>query len=317
MILLNSFFQLVERGELSEASFILGELLEKEPDNEDFISGYYAIKYWLNRESLLNQKTKIDSLINEWKTFEEKLKERGYKYNFIIYSIKVFITKKIANLIKNKLTKEELNKNDNLIINQIAIQLVSIGELEQAKEMLYHSKRMNPDHLETFFLLGDLYCLEAETNQDDQKLSKGLSLIRDAYLIDNKPFPIFDIHSTIIKKIIAELNFLYEEDNERIQYWLPDFIMIQSFRYYLRKLTVEEILRLEEETQRLERELASIPKKFYEKALARLIFFYLVIIHSLLYHYSDDDRLKSLLNALKELSPKIYDDITKILFEET
>lgn len=317
MIFLNSFFQLVEKGELSEASFVLGELLEKEPENEDFIAGYYAIRYWQNRETFVNQKSKIDFILKEWKHFEKRLKEKDYKYNAIIHSIKVYIIKKIANLIRNELEKEELSNIDVVLLNQIAVQLISINELEEAKEILYYSKRIRTDYSQTLFLLGDLYCIEAENTQENQLYSKGLTLIRDAYLLDTKSFPILDVHSKLIKEVIRELNFLYKEDEERIQFWLPCFLMIQSLRFHLRKLTVQEIFNIEEDIERLEKELPNVPNKFYEKTLARLIFFYLVIIHSLIYHYSDDNRLQVIIKTLEELSPNIFKDVAKIIFSES
>lgn len=316
MTIINSVFQLLEKGEFSEASYILGELLEKDPENEDFISGYYSIKYWQNREPLLNQiQTKNDFLLKEWNQFEEKLKEKNYKVNSFVLTIKKFVIRKIANYIKNKFEKEGLDNNDVELLNQVSINLISIGDLEQAKEMLTYSKSIEPENVNTLFLLGDLLCLEAEILKQEQLCSKGLSYIRDSYILEIKNFLIQNINSKILMNILKELNFLYEEDEERIQYWFPVFIMVYSLHYDLRKLNAEEVIQIEEEIERLENELENVNKKFYEKTIARLIFFYLVIIHSLVYHYSNKERLQDLLEKLKELSPKIYNDIEKILFE--
>lgn len=316
MTVIHSVFQLLEKGEFSEASYILGELLEKDPENEDFISGYYSIKYWQNREPLLNQiQTKNDFLLKEWNQFEEKLKQKNYKINSFVLTIKKFVIRKIANYIKNKFEKEGLDNNDVELLNQISIALISIGELEQAKEMLTYSKSIDPENFYTLFLFGDLLCLEAEILKQEQLYSKGLSLIRDSYILDIRDFLIENINSRILRNILKELNFLYEENEERIQYWFPVFVMEYSLHYDLRKLNAEEIIQIEEEIARLENELENVNIKFYEKTTARLIFFYLVIIHSLVYHYSNEERLKDLFERIKELSPKIYNDIEKILFQ--
>ncbi|MFN3604834.1 MAG: hypothetical protein ACK4UJ_09000 [Leptonema sp. (in: bacteria)] len=314
MTFLNSVFQLIEKGELSEASFILGEFLEKDPYNEDIISGYYSIKYWQNREFLLNQNHMNDSLLKEWSQFEDKLKEKNYKMNPITITIKAYIIRKIANQLKNKFEKEGLDNTDVDLLNQLAINLISIGEIDQAKEMLTYSKSIQSDNVQTLFLFGDLLCLESELQQDEVLISKGLSLIRDGYLLDNKEFPIHNMYSKILKDIYKELKFLYEEEN-RIQFWFSNFIMLKALQFDLRKLTADEILKIEEEIERLEKELENVPKKFYEKTIARLIFFYLVVVHSLIYHYSNEERLQILLENIKILSPKIFNDLIKILLD--
>lgn len=314
----DSITHLLEKGEFAEAINLVGELLQENPEDLDFISAYFTIKYWQNREPLLyNLKNKsISFLMEEWDKFESKLKEKKYKHNPITLTLKKFIIQKIVLQLRNKFNKEGFEESDFPLLLSLAKQLLSLQDYASARELLYYYHQFHHHNSIVFFLLGDTFCLEAEIKGNVSLYYKGFSLIRDGYLIDANHFPIEDVQSKILNNIIKELKFLYEDQQQRIQAWLPVYIMLKSFYPEIRKLTVEEIQEIEEEIQRLEEELEEVSEKYYEKTLARLIFYYLVILHSLVYHYSDEERLNEILTNLEKLTPKIYNEVIKILSKD-
>ncbi|GIX41647.1 MAG: hypothetical protein KatS3mg129_1380 [Leptospiraceae bacterium] len=313
-----STIHLLEKGEFAEAINLVGELLEENPDDLDFISAYYSIKYWQNREHLLyNLKNKpLSYLIEEWEKFEAKLKEKKYKHNSITLALKKFIIQKIVQQLRNKFNREGLEDSDLPLLLSLAKQLLSLHDFNGARELLTYSKHLNDHNPVIYFLMGDTFCLEAEISGNTQLYFKGLSIIRDGYLLDANHFPLEDVQSKFLNNIIKELNFIYEGQIQRLQAWLSIYILLKSFHPELRKLTVDEIAEVEEEIQRLEKEILEVSEKYYEKTLARLIFYYLILIHSLIYHYSDDERLNEILIQLEKFSPKIYNEVMKILSKE-
>ncbi len=319
MLNYESITHFLEKGEFLESANLVGELLEESPDDIDLIIGYYSIKYWQNRENLIsNYKNKpIEFLLEEWEKFEAKLKEKHYKHNYLTLIIKKFIILKITQQLRNKFNKEGLEQKDFPFLVSLSKQLLSIHDFQSTKEILSYCIRLNSYNPLVYFYLGDTYCLEAELTNNIKLYSRGLSYIRDGFLIAANDFPIEEVQSRIITNIIKELNFLYEGQTERIQYWISVYILLKSFYPELRKLTPDEITDIENEIQRLEKELQSVSKKFYEKILARLVFFYLVILHSLLFHYSDEERFKEILEILEQISPKIYNEVIRILSKET
>ena len=314
----DSITHLLEKGEFAEAINLVGELLEENPDDLDFISAYYTIKYWQNREPLLyNLKNKpLSFLMEEWEKFESKLKEKKYKHNSITLTLKKFIIQKIVLQLRNKFNKEGFEESDFPLLLSLAKQLLSLLDYTSARELLYYYHQFHKHNSVVFFLLGDTFCLEAEIKGNPSLYYKGLSLIRDGYLIDANHFPVEDVQSKILNNIIKEIKFLYEDQQQRIQAWLSVYIMLKSFYPEIRKLTVEEIQEIEEEIQRLEEEIEEVSEKYYEKTLARLIFYYLVILHSLVYHYSDEERLNEILTNLEKLTPKIFNEVIKIISKD-
>ncbi len=308
----------LEKGEFLESANLVGELLEENPDDLDLIIGYYSIKYWQNREHLLSSyKNKpIAFLLEEWEKFESKLKEKNFKHNYLTLVIKRYIILKIIQQLRNKFNKEGLEQSDFPFLLSLSKQLLSLHDFQSTKEILSYCIRLNSYNPLVYFYFGDTYCLEAEITNNIKLYPKGLSYIRDGFLIDGNDFPIEEIQSRIITNIIKEVKFLYEGQSERIQYWISVYIMLKSFYPELRKLTPEEITEIENEILRLEKERQNVSKKFYEKILARLIFYYLIILHALLFHYSDEERLKEVLGILEYLSPRIYNEVIRIINKE-
>jgi tetratricopeptide (TPR) repeat protein len=313
-----SIIHLIEKGEFAESVNLVGQLLEENPEDLDFISAYYTIKYWQNREHLLyNLRNKpLSFLVEEWEKFERHLKERKYKHNIITFTLKKFIIQKVVLQLRNKFNKEGLEEKDLPLLLSLGKQLLSLQDFEVGRELLNYALKLQSYNPIIYFLLGDSFCIEGEISGNTNLYNKGLSFVRDGYLLDANNFPIEDIQSKFLNNIIKELNFIYEGQIQRIQAWLSVYIMLKSFFPELRKLTVDEITEIEKEILRLEKEIIEVSEKFYEKTLARLIFYYLVILHSLTFHYSDEERFNEILINLEQLSPKIHNEVIKILSKD-
>lgn len=315
MINYKTITHFLEKGDFFESANLVGELLEQNPDDIDLITGYYSIKYWQNREQFISaykDKPK-EFLLEEWEKFESKLKEKNYKHNQLTLVIKKYIILKVIQQLRNKFNKEGLDLEDFPFLITLSKQLLSIHDFQSTKEILSYCIGLNSYNSLVYFYFGDTYCLEAELTNNNKLYPKGLSYIRDGFLIDANDFPIDEIQSRTLTNIIKEVNFLYEGEIERIQYWISVYILLKSFYPELRKLTPEEINNIENEIIRLQKELHIVSKKFFEKTLARLIFYHLVILHALVFHYSDEERLREILELLENLSPRIYNEVISIL----
>ncbi len=309
-----SAIQHIEKGELFEASQIIGEFLENNPDELEFISGYFSLRYWLNRESYLIKLSDqiIKILIEEWNRFEALLKEKNLEAGIIFFEIKKYLFKRIANYYRNKFQNEGINLEEfpNLLI--LSEHLIDIKNFKGAREILLYCKMLESSKEYIFFLLGDVFCYEYDFTKNFELLIQGLTYFRDGFLIDFQKFPLTKIKSQIINDLVRQISFT-KNDEEKIKYWLPAYLHLKSFYPDIRKLTSDELMDVESEIAHLEKELTKSPKKFYDKILARLTFFYLVIIHNLLFFYDNQTLLEEILNSLENLNQSFYSEVIKII----
>ncbi|MCS7205715.1 MAG: hypothetical protein NZ853_08455 [Leptospiraceae bacterium] len=304
----------IEKGEFFEASEVAGSILEESPDELEYIANFFATKYWLNREKFFREEKKnYDFLLKEWKKFESVLTEKGYPTTKVINQIKRYLLLKVKSNLENRQHKEGIEEHDFPLLLEIAKGFLSVHDVSNTKEILQIAKLIQPFHPQIFFLYGDLNFMEMERTGNFEYFSYALSFFRDGFLLSPDTLDFKELQSETIKKIIRELQFLYDKNTEKVHYWLPVSIMMKALPYNIRKLELDEIFNIEDEVSRLEQELPYVNVKYREKTLSRLLFFYLVILHSLLHHYSDNDRVQEILSQIQEYFPQLYLELLKIL----
>jgi len=300
---------LLEAGDFQQAVAMFGDLLAKDPENQDLIAGFYTASYWQNRQSLLSDATnqELSLLLNEWSRFEKKLAEKKIVITPSVDSGMRVVLVQASKQLRHRFQDGNVGSDDLNMILQLAQSMIRLQDYQNAEDLLSFAIRLEPHRADALLMSGECKAILSQAQADQVKYEDGLGVIRDAFLL--KPVPVADItlyRSMPIHEIVAELTFRYSDDSERVKIWLSAEWMASIARFGgLRRLDHDEILQMEDECQRLSRDLPTLDERFREKAIARLSFYLLVLLHSLTHHYQNDQRFNEISNDLHNLRPAL------------
>lgn len=293
-------------GDFAGSVQLFGELLEQNPDDSDLMSGFYAASYWQNRQSLLEA---IPSglqggsyLIEEWRKFEKLLTTKNLSVTESVNSAMSSVLGYASRQFRHRFQERTITKNDLETLLQLAKSLIRLAEYQNARDLLSFAMQLDNHRSSTLMLLGESRVHIGFRNNDNFEIDKGYGNIRDAFLLQPAPLFIDEYTSKPAIDILATFN--QTVTNDYIINWLPaEWMAAILKRPNLRRLEPEEILQIEDESQRLEQDLPNTDDRFVEKASSRLCFFSLVLLHSLIHHYENSERQSELIELIHQLRP--------------
>ncbi len=300
---------LLESGDFAGAVQAMGELLERHPENSDLMSGFYAASYWEHRQALLTQapagKLSGAYLLDEWSAFESLLRDKKLDLTPSVDSAMRAVLNHAARQFRHRFKEGSVGSEDVAALLQLSRNMMRLRDYRNARDLLGFALQLQPHRPETMMLLGECRALVGDEEKDALEYEKGLGTMRDAFLLNNAPLDVQAYRSSPASEIVGELNFRFSgEEKERVALWLPAEWMTAVLDHpHLRRLQSDEILQIEEECMRLERDLPTLDDRYREKAAARLCFYSLVLLHSLYHHYDNEARRDELITLIGRLRP--------------
>ncbi len=300
---------LLESGDFAGAVQALGELLEQYPENADLMSGFYAASYWEHRQALLTHppagKQPGAYLLDEWSLFESRLRDKKLDLTPSVDSAMRAVLNHAARQFRHRFQEGTVGSDDLHALLQLSRNMMRLRDYRNARDLLGFALQLQPHRPETMMLLGECRALIGDIDKDTLEYEKGLGTMRDAFLLHNAPLEPDAYRSTPASEVVAELNFRFSgEQKDRVALWLPAEWMAAVMDHpHMRRLHAEEILQIEEECLRLEKDLPDINERYREKAKARLCFYSLVLLHSLNHHYVDEARRDDLISFIERMRP--------------
>jgi tetratricopeptide (TPR) repeat protein len=150
-------------GEFEKAKSLYSVLLDKDPEDLDFISGYFVASFWDNRLDLVLRtregKDRGKLLLTYFSTFELESKKRNIHQTQSYSTCLRCILQEAANHLKLAYRWEGANALDTDSLSELAICLIKIGDYKTALEILPYSEgqtRISP-HIK--FYLAEAYCM--------------------------------------------------------------------------------------------------------------------------------------------------------------
>jgi hypothetical protein len=309
MVTLDEARSLLEAGDFAGAAQAMGELLERHPENIDLMSGFYAASYWEHRQALLVEppagRQAGSYLLEEWNAFENLLRKKKLDLTPSVDAAMKAVLNQAARQFRHRFKEGSVGSEDLPALLLLARNMMRLSSYRNAADLLGFALELQPHRPETMMLLGECRAIIGTEERDSLQYEKGLGMMRDAFLLHPTPLELQAYRSSPASEIIAELNFRFSTDEKnRAALWLPAEWMAAVLHYpHMRRLQSDEILQIEEESLRLERDLPALDDRYREKAAARLCFYSLVLLHSLYHHYEDDKRRDELITLIGSLRP--------------
>ncbi|MBW7858024.1 MAG: hypothetical protein H3C43_07000 [Leptonema sp. (in: Bacteria)] len=300
---------LLAAGDFAGSVQLFGELLEQNPNESDLMSGFYAASYWQNRQTLL-ETVPIGSqpgsyLIEEWRKFEKLLVAKNLSITESVNSAMRSVLSYASRQFRHRFQERTINKSDLDVLLQLSKNLLRLSEYRNARDLLGFAMHLDNHRSSTLMLLGESRVQIGLRENDNFEVDKGYSNIRDSFLLHPAPLLLDDYTSKPAVDIIEQMKRQIGADSiETITNWLPaEWMAAVLNRPNLRRLSSDEILQIEDESNRLEQDLPNMADRFIEKASSRLCYFSLVLLHSLVHHYDNSVRQSELIELINQLRP--------------
>ena len=237
----------IKEGEFEKAKIIFSELLDINPENPDYISGFYIASYWDNRlERILSSPEGKDRglvLNSLFVEFEIEYKNRRYipnsSYDAIIYCI----VGESCSQLRTGFQKEGAHGfgRDNYLL--LTKNLVRTEDYKNAFELMEFSKRF-------FELPAEYYFYKAECFYHLGEEKKSRILFRSTLLQYPDLFPFESIKSEPMNSSWLEISVKHSsEDNAKEV--LPVFCLEKNLLPEIAEYSRDEIKNMYHEVQRL------------------------------------------------------------------
>lgn len=266
----------IKEGEFEKAKKIFYGLLDINPENPDYISGFYISSYWDNRlEQILKAsegKERGLLLSDFFIAFEEEYKNRKYPFNASFDSIVYCILSESCSQLRmgfQKVGAHNFGREPYLLLTK---NLVRTEDYKNAFELIEYSKRF-------FDLPPEYYYYKAECFFHLGEEKKSRILFRSTLLQYPELYPYEVIRSEPLYSAWAEVNIKYDSEKKAREI-LPVYCMEKNLLPDIADYSRNEINFMFQEVQRLQSSTIKDDKDLKFKVHCRIIQYCITVIDS-------------------------------------
>lgn len=254
-------------GEFEHAKKTFDSLLESDPENPEFTSGFYTSSFWDNRVDRIHHsnegRERTSLLLDFLKEFETVYEKKDFPKSVSYRAAKDSVLKESADQFRIILRKEGLQSLPASTVSELAYRLLMENDVESAAEILRDSAGLERFSPELLFFRAE--CAYLSGNE-----SQGLLLYREAFLKDPSSLRLDCIKSEPISKALETLSGEFRDKND-LKEAIPVYCLEKGIFREIRKMSEKEIDQLRQELSRLKDSL-SLRKGIHEfKIKCRMI----------------------------------------------
>ncbi|MDX1957955.1 MAG: hypothetical protein SFU98_05250 [Leptospiraceae bacterium] len=292
----------LREGEFENAKLRFSTLLDIEPENREFFSGFFTASYWDNRlDKILSAKEGKERglLLNSlFENFKKDFSNRGFSQDRTYESIRFCILNESCNQLRDSYLSggRQILDRETLII--LSKNLLLIGDYKNSFDLIQYFSKYHDLPPEYYFYRAECLYHKGETK-------KSSILFRSSFLYFPEYFQPEYITSSPILEIWKELAFDYPEEERRKEY-LPVYCLERNIFPELEEYSKEEINSLYKEIERLlHGKLNSNPDVNF-KIKNRILQFGITILDS--FHGKLNSELcRRVREIIQEIDPELLD----------
>jgi tetratricopeptide (TPR) repeat protein len=302
----------MSNGDLIRAKNLYGELLEKNPEEIDFICGYFTASYWENRKDILHPEKQgreaASQIMKAWDRFESIGEEKKF-LNCKSYSAAMRYVFSLAseNLRMAFQLQGAGSASDTELLLELSRCLIRIENYPDAIEILQYARKTNRENPRILFMLGEAYL----SSEEPELRGRGISLYRDAFFLDPNALEISIITSLPVGEILKELYDVFEEDLKKVCEWLPAYLLADYFLRDLKPMSEKEIEQAVLEIRRLRKDMERVVEEYKSRVKSRISFYSLVLIHHFSYFEKDTSLVREYEGILQETDNILFERYKK------
>lgn len=268
--------QKLKEGEFENAKNIFSDLLDKEPENEVLITGYFISSYWDNRLDMIlmlkegrERGTKLVQLFDE---FENEISVRQLSKTASYEAITHCILSEASLHFRIAYHNEGTLGLDKDILLALSICLLKTGDYKNAFEVIEYSTNFQDNSSELKFFKAECYYHLGNPR-------KSQLLFREALLHDPDQLRLDIVKSEPLRTAIQELSERLKNEADLKEY-LPVYCLEKKYFTQSKEYTIEELKSLYIEMNRLEESLEKDNKEFNFKVNCRILQIGITILDS-------------------------------------
>ncbi|TGJ99994.1 hypothetical protein EHQ53_04025 [Leptospira langatensis] len=237
----------LSEGEFELAKKEFDSLLEADPENPEYASGFYISSFWdhrIDRIHLTKEGRERTGLLLEFlKDFESVYRQKSYPKELSYHSAINSILQETTDQVRIALRKEGIQSLSPALIAELAYRLLLAEETDLASEVLRDSSG-----LEKFS--PDLLFFRAECAYIGGNVSQGLLLYREAFLREPGAIRLDCVRSEPILSGIQTLRSEFKDEAE-LKEALPVLLLERGVFKEIRKMSEKELEQIRSELFRL------------------------------------------------------------------
>lgn len=292
----------LKEGEFENAKKVFSELLDENPENLEYISGYYISSYWDNRlDSILatrEGKDRGNKLVSMFNEFVNELTNRKYPKNNSYESVTQCILGEASTQFRLAYQKEGMIGMDREVLATLSMCLIRIGDYRNALDIIEYSRKYSDTTNQQLYYLAECYYHLGQ--QEKSEIYYRMAFINDPDLFN------FDlVKSEPLLTAISELEETIPS-KDKLREALPVYCLEKNYFSKLKDYTRDEVTDLFQEMVRLEPNLANERPDVQFKVQCRILQIGMTILDT--FHAQINPELsKKVKNKIYSIDPNILE----------
>ena len=292
----------LKEGEFENAKHIFFELLDIDPNNQEFIAGYYISSYWDNRiETILatrEGKDRGNLLVEMFNQFVTEITKRNFPKNETYESLTFCILSEASTQFRIAYQKEGMHGLDKNVLSNLAMCLIRIGDYKNARDILDYSKKFQDVSMQNLYYEAE--CLYHLGDHSRSRLYYRTAMLNNPDLLDLEI-----VKSEPLATAIMQLGEQFESQEE-IREILPVYCLEKHFITEIRDYNREDVNQLFLEMMRLESNLNTEKPELKFKLNCRILHIGLTILDTFPGQINSE-LTKKVKNKINLIDPEILD----------
>ncbi|PKA14939.1 hypothetical protein [Leptospira haakeii] len=227
----------LSEGEFELSRNIFDSLLEEDPENPEFASGFYISSFWdhrIDRIHLTKEGRERTGLLLEFlKDFDSVYKSKSFPKELSYHSAMSSILQETTDQVRIALRKEGIQSLSPGLIAELAYRLLLAEDTDLASEVLRDSSGLERFSPELLFFRAECTYLSGQHSQ-------GLLLYREAFLKEPSAIRLESVRSEPIFSAIQILREEFKEEGE-LKEALPVLLLERGVFKEIRKMSDKEL----------------------------------------------------------------------------
>ncbi|MBK8398616.1 MAG: tetratricopeptide repeat protein [Leptospiraceae bacterium] len=292
----------LREGEFENAKHIFFELLDIDPNKQEYVAGYYIASYWDNRiESILTTregKFRGNLLVEMFNQFVQEITKRAFPKNDSYESVTFCILSEASTQFRIAYQKEGMHGLDKNVLSNLAMCLIRIGDYKNARDILEYSKKFQDVSMQNLFYEAE--CLYHLGDHSRSRMYYRLAMLNNPDLLNLEI-----VKSEPLTTAIMELGEQFESQEE-IREILPVYCLEKNLIPEIRDYSREEVNQLFIEMMRLESNLNTERPELKFKLNCRILNIGLTILDTFPGQINSE-LTKKVKNKINIIDPEILD----------
>ncbi|TGM99819.1 hypothetical protein [Leptospira dzoumogneensis] len=227
----------LSEGEFELSRNIFDSLLEEDPENPEYASGFYISSFWdhrIDRIHLTKEGRERTGLLLEFlKDFDSVYKSKSFPKELSYHSAMSSILQETTDQVRIALRKEGIQSLSPGLIAELAYRLLLAEDTDLASEVLRDSSGLERFSPELLFFRAECTYLSGQHSQ-------GLLLYREAFLKEPSAIRLESVRSEPIFSAIQILREEFKEEGE-LKEALPVLLLERGVFKEIRKMSDKEL----------------------------------------------------------------------------